>query len=157
MKRTHSQKYHKDDDERYENYVQIVRDFEKIRIQEQAKMDNIIITCGIGIVGIDFVFMGLIFKENYKEIWLFMLSIISAIVSICANYFSSWCSVQDCQKSRNILDKNYSKNKDINNEIVTIYTYFVTWLNVIAIIFLLISTGLFLSFVYSNIELNIKG
>lgn len=140
-------------EERYQDYLRFRNENDVLRIQEQGKMDKIIFNCSIGLIGIGFGFVGIIFKEQSICWLLFSLSILCACLSIISNYYSSWCSVKDILSSNDILDERYQKGKDINQTITTSYSCWINKLNNIAMFFLIAGIVLFFIFVYVNITL----
>lgn len=114
-------------------------------------MDKIIFNCCLGLVGIGFGFVGIIFEKQAICWLLFSLSILFACLSIVANYYSSWCSVEDIKKANIILDRKYKEKQDIYEEIKTPYSCWIGGLNNAAMFCLIIGILLFFIFVYVNI------
>ena len=125
---------------------------EDLRVSEQSKMDNIIITCSIGLIGVSFGFIAFILEKNPKFLPLFEISLLSTISSVVINYYSSWFSVKDIEESNDILDKRYQNGKDISIDIETKYSDKVDKCNNLALLFLMLGAFTFLIFTYINIE-----
>ena len=139
-------------EEQYKDYLRFRNENDSLRIQEQGKMDKIIFSCSIGLIGVGFGFVGIIFEKQAIYWFLFSLSILFACLSIIANYYSSWCSVQDIRISNDKLDYKYLNNENIYTEIKTSYTKWINILNNFAMFFLIIGILLFFCFVYVNIH-----
>lgn len=134
----------------YECYVRTRQDNDTVRLQEQAKMDDIIKTCGIGSLGVEFGFLGIIYKEEIACGKLFVFAAFLACLSIVMIFLSSWCSVRDIKESNDELDRRYRMGENIFEEIKTKYTEDIEWLNLCAIIFLVAGIVFFAIFVYTN-------
>lgn len=130
-------------DECHQDYIRFRNENDALRIQEQSKMDNIIITCNLGLIGIAFAFMGIIFDKNPTCYLYFILAMLFSFLSIIANYYSSWCSVKDICISNVKLDERYLNGEDIHEEISTKYTKWINRLNKWAMLFLIISIAFF--------------
>ncbi len=137
-------------EERYQDYLRFRNENDTLRIQEQGKMDKIIFNCNIGLIGIGFGFMGIIFDKSPTSLTYFCFSILCACLSIMCNYYSSWCSVKDICVSNVKLDEKYLQGEDIHNEIKTPYSNWINSLNNLAMICLSLSVAFFFYFVYAN-------
>ena len=143
----------------YQDYLRFRKDNDDLRIQEQGKMDKIIFSCSIGLIGIAFGFVGIIFQEQSICWSLFILSILCTCLSVASNYYSSWYSVKDILLANDILDERYKNGENIYQEITSKYTGLTSLLNNVAMLFLVLGILLFFIFVYVNISLkpyNIK-
>lgn len=137
-------------EEQYKDYLRFRNENDSLRIQEQGKMDKIIFTCSIGLIGIGFGFAGIVFEKQANCWFLFSLAILFACLSIIANYYSSWCSVKSVLAANSILDSNIQKGEDVHQTITTPYDNWINILNNMAMIFVILGILLFFSFVYAN-------
>lgn len=141
---------------RYNDYIRIRDECEKIRCGEQAKMDSIIKSCGIGLIGIEFAFLGIIYKNQIIFLCLFGVAVLCACLSIIFIYFSSWYSVRDIKEYNDELTRRYKNGEDIYEDIKTKYTPWIEEFNVIAMFCLICGVVLFFIFVYTNYNLEIE-
>lgn len=143
-------------DERHQDYLRTRLGNDQTYCNEQAKMDDIIKTCSIGSIGIEFAFIGIIYKQQIAGWWLFILAVSMACFSIISIYFSSWCSVKDAKISSDKLDERYRNGGDIYEYIKTKYTPWIEYFNIFSMIFLIIGIVFFFCFVYTNYNLTSK-
>lgn len=141
---------------RYNDYIRTRDECEKIRCGEQAKMDGIIKSCSIGLIGIEFAFLGIIYKNQIIFLCLFGVAVLCACLSIVSIYFSSWYSVRDIKEYNDELTQRYNNGEDIYEDVKTKYTSWIENLNILAMIFLVCGVALFFIFVYTNYNLEIE-
>lgn len=141
---------------RYNDYIRTRDECEKIRCGEHAKMDGIIKSCGIGLIGIEFAFLGIIYKNQIIFLCLFGVAVLCACLSIVSIYFSSWYSVRDIKEYNDELTRRYNNGEDIYEDVKTKYTSWIENLNILAMIFLVCGVALFFIFVYTNYNLEIE-
>jgi len=143
-------------EERHQDYLRTRQGNDQTYCNEQAKMDDIIKTCSIGLIGVEFAFIGIIYKQQIAGWWLFILAVSMACFSIISIYFSSWCSVKDAKISSDKLDERYGNGGDIYEYIKTKYTPWIEYFNIFSMIFLIIGIVFFFCFVYTNYSLTSK-